>query len=176
MMCVATFIDFDERTIPDWVTIPGTLLGLFGSMAFLDWHLPIDWTNPLTTAWPAVLTYDAPRAVESIRGKNAWLIVIGCFAIWCFALTDRNWIMRRGLSKAVVYFFAKLRRNPSTKFLAILLLVGSIFLASVWPVLSAAAKQSLLSSTIGMLLGGLTVWLIRWVAGMALGMEAFGLW
>ena len=28
LMLIATFIDFDEKTIPDWITIPGTLLGL----------------------------------------------------------------------------------------------------------------------------------------------------
>ena len=29
LMTVATFIDFDEKTIPDTITVPGTLCGLF---------------------------------------------------------------------------------------------------------------------------------------------------
>ena len=31
LMCVATFIDFDEQSIPDAITVSGTVLGLFGA-------------------------------------------------------------------------------------------------------------------------------------------------
>ena len=39
LMLIATFIDFDEQTIPDSITIPGALLGL-AYIAFLPIGLP----------------------------------------------------------------------------------------------------------------------------------------
>jgi prepilin signal peptidase PulO-like enzyme (type II secretory pathway) len=39
---------------------------------------------------------------------------------------------------------------------------------------SLLVHQSLLSSLIGMALGGFTVWIVRWIAGLAIGMEALG--
>ena len=41
LMLVATFIDFDEKTIPDEITIPGTLLGLLLAAVWPDSHLPV---------------------------------------------------------------------------------------------------------------------------------------
>ena len=41
LMLVATFIDFDEKTIPDEITIPGTLLGLLFAALWPDSHLPV---------------------------------------------------------------------------------------------------------------------------------------
>ncbi len=40
LMCVATFIDFDERTIPDAITIPGTLLALAMAALFPNSRMP----------------------------------------------------------------------------------------------------------------------------------------
>ena len=34
LMVAATFIDFDERIIPDLITIPGTLLGLLLAVSY----------------------------------------------------------------------------------------------------------------------------------------------
>src|SRR5206468_226538 len=42
LMIVATFIDFDEKTIPDEITIPGTLCGLLLSAIWPDSGLPVN--------------------------------------------------------------------------------------------------------------------------------------
>src|SRR5204863_5867278 len=41
LMLVATFIDFDEKTIPDEITIPGALIGLLLAAIWADSHLPV---------------------------------------------------------------------------------------------------------------------------------------
>jgi prepilin signal peptidase PulO-like enzyme (type II secretory pathway) len=174
LMCAATFIDFDERTIPDWITIPGTILGLIGSIVFADWHFPIDLAHPTTKAWPTPLAYDAPRAFDSIFGLKAVGLVVFVHSLWCFALSDRCWITRHGYMKAFRYFLAKLVRSKSTTRIIGLWLSGMILLPIAWFSISDPARQSLLSSVIGMLIGGLTVWLVRWTAGLALGVEALG--
>jgi leader peptidase (prepilin peptidase) / N-methyltransferase len=174
LMCIATFIDFDERTIPDWITVPGTLVGLLGSLCSQHWHLPIDLTHSIGKAWPAALSYDAPRSFLSYQGTIAWVIGIACFSIWCFALADRRWIMRRGIVKAWSYFWAGIFRNPSWKQLLLIWGVGMVVLSIALRQSSPLVHQSLLSSLIGMALGGFTVWIVRWIAGLAIGMEALG--
>jgi prepilin signal peptidase PulO-like enzyme (type II secretory pathway) len=173
-MCVATFIDFDERTIPDAITIPGSLLAILGSAIFVGWHLPIDLVDEASKAWPIALSYDAPWANHSMVGKSGLWMGLACFSVWCLALLDRRWITRRGLSKAFTYFFARLARSPSTKGICLLWLVGCLAICLMWSWLDVACQQSLLSSLVGLLLGGMTVWLIRCTASLALGVEALG--
>lgn len=173
-MCVATFIDFDERTIPDVITIPGTLIGIAGAILFPNWHLWISLTEANTRTWPSNLRYDSPWSWSTSEGTAGLMLGLACFALWCFALADRRWIRRRGLNKAILYFFAGLFRNPAWKFLLGMWLFGSIVIVVAWSWLSPAGQQSLLSSLVGILLGGLTVWIIRWIAGLAIGMEALG--
>jgi hypothetical protein len=102
------------------------------------------------------------------------MIGLGCYAVWCFALADRRLILRRGWRKAVVYFLAGLVRFPTWKTLVAIWSLGSIAIACAWPWLNAESQQSLLTSLIGMLLGGLSVWMVRWIAGLAIGVEALG--
>ena len=65
LMLVATFIDFDEQSIPDFVTVPGTVIGLLGaswSPAWLPFHQPLPVGRPpvmpqelhalIPEAWP----------------------------------------------------------------------------------------------------------------------------
>ena len=174
LMCVATFIDFDERTIPDSVTIPGTFIGLIGATCFPNWHLYIAMNDPVTNAWPSNLHYDSPWSGTTLSGSSGLFVGLGCFAVWCFALADRRWISRRGLRKAIRYFFAGLVRFPTWKYLLAMWAVGSALVAMAWSMSGPASQQSLLSSLIGIVLGGLTVWLVRCVAGFAIGMEALG--
>jgi len=173
-MCIATFIDFDERTIPDWITIPGTLCGLIGATCFSNWHLWISATDPITNVWPSTLHYDSPWSDSTLTGSNGLLAGLACFAVWCFALADRRLILRRGWRKAISFFLAGLVRFPTWKILLAVWLAGSIVLVLIWPWLGRVGQQSLLTSLIGMVLGGLTVWLVRWVAGFAIGVEALG--
>jgi leader peptidase (prepilin peptidase) / N-methyltransferase len=173
-MCVATFIDFDERTIPDRITIPGTLIGMVGATCLSNWHLWVDLTDLKNGAWPSTLHYDAPWRDTTWSGWEGLMIGLGCYTVWCFALADRRLILRRGWRKAIVYFFAGLVRFSTWKILLAIWGIGLLAIASVWPWLNAVGQQSLLTSLIGTLLGGLSVWLIRWIAGLAIGVEALG--
>jgi leader peptidase (prepilin peptidase) / N-methyltransferase len=174
LMCIATFIDFDEQTIPDWITVPGTILGLMGSILSQHWHLPTRLTHPIDNAWLAALTYDAPRSFLAYQGLIAWVIGVSCFTLWCVGLADRRWIMRRGVAKAWIYFWAAIFRNPSWKLLLLIWGIGMVVLSVALTQSSPLIQQSLLSSLIGMAIGGFTVWIVRWVAGLAIGMEALG--
>ena len=92
LMLVATFIDFDEQTIPDAITLPVTLLGLF--LAAL---LP---QSRAVVALPATIGYSydflhlaSAAAVPGSRGWKDWLdgpagLAIGIlgFVAWCAAV------------------------------------------------------------------------------------------
>ena len=46
LMLAATFIDFDEQTVPDWITIPGTLLGMMISSVGVRTYSPFLYVPP----------------------------------------------------------------------------------------------------------------------------------
>lgn len=75
LMAVATFIDFDEKTIPDAITVPGLLLGLLLAAVLPISHLPVIRILP-TEALPIVeslrLTSPAPWPGELSREPH-WL-------------------------------------------------------------------------------------------------------
>ena len=110
MLVIATFIDFDEQSIPDLVTTPSTLLALVGSALFPAWHLFYETPDGiLVTLQPgSPMSWDT--SWDGIAGL--WLGLL-CFGIWCFAIADRRWITRRGFRKALEYFWAGLFRYPT---------------------------------------------------------------
>jgi leader peptidase (prepilin peptidase) / N-methyltransferase len=178
LMVVATFIDFDERTIPDLVTIPGTLMGLLGSVILPDWRLH-EWIPPI---FPAVTSVATPINAGSPFGWDpAWHGSTGIglallfWSGWCFGMSDRRWIGRRGFSKGLAYFVERLKRNPGTRWLIGLWVggVGCLFVAYV-ALAGGQRWEALLSSLFGIGLGGLLVWGFRLVAGWAMGQEALG--
>ena len=52
LMLVATFIDFDEKTIPDEITIPGALVGLLLAAIWPDSQLPV--VRSVAPAWAEI--------------------------------------------------------------------------------------------------------------------------
>jgi len=177
LMTVATFIDFDERTIPDFVTIPGTLLGLIGAVVIPDWRLH----ESIPPVFPALVGPTLPMQANSpfewdatLNGSTGLMLGLIFWSGWCFGLADRRWISRRGLPKAIEYFFERLRRSPSTMFLGILWIVGLAGIITAHAMVSATQWESLLSSLFGIGLGGMLVWGFRLVARLALKQEALG--
>ena len=177
LMTVATFIDFDERTIPDWITIPGTILGLVGAVVLPDWRLH----ELALPAFPALVGIPVPvQANSPAPWSPIWNRSFGLFlgllfwSLWCFGMADRRWINRRGLKKAVGYFFEGLRRSPSTRMLFWLWLVGLVCLNVAYMVVGQARWEALLSSLFGIGLGGVLIWGFRIVAHWAMGQEALG--
>ena len=173
LMTAATFIDFDEQTIPDTITIPGTLLGLGMATASLSTFLPS------LVFWPAAVitttTMNVPwpwNAAKWSGDAGLWL-GLGIWTLWCFALANRRWIMRRGVVKAVQYFFAGLFRNRGWMLLLAMWIAGSFIVVWVWNG-AGAPWQGLLSSLVGLGVGGGTVWAVRLVASAAMQQEAMG--
>ncbi len=181
LMTIATFIDIDERTIPDLVTVPGTLLALFGS-ALLGWGWLLNYQGvSYVSAWePPVYQLLPMHAAAPLGWPLGWqtgsglAIALLCYSLWCFGLADRRWIIRRGWRKAVIYFLTGLVRRSGWKLLLGLWLVGCGLLVAGYAWLPPLHWQSLLSSLIGIALTGLLVWSIRVVSSFACGMEALG--
>ncbi len=170
-MTIATFIDFDEQTIPDSVTIPGTIAGLV-----------------LAALWPASLLPLGVVAgtvinlqVTSPLPWAAWLngprgLLLGCaiFVLWCLALVPATCTLRRGLFKGVQFYLASAVRGSDRWKLLLLAAMGCAAIGAVWSVGGAARWQALITALAGLAFGGLLVWSVRIVGRAALHKEAMG--
>jgi len=174
LMLVATFIDFDEKTIPDAITVPGALLGLvlftLAPAAALpvvqvtirgQWHVaPLLLTAP--NPWPAAL--------------DGWPgLVIGavCFAGWCLAIWPKTSTLRRGWRKGLQYLVASLFRLAWWPFYPLLAAAGCAAAAGVW-LGGGAPWHACLTSLVGLAFGGGLIWAVRIVGGLSLKKEAMG--
>jgi leader peptidase (prepilin peptidase) / N-methyltransferase len=170
-MTIATFIDFDEQTIPDAVTIPGTVLGLL-----------------MAALWPASLLPLGvlAGAVQNLRLTSPlpwtpWLngprgLLLGCaiFVLWCLALIPATCTLRKGALKGVQFYLASALRGSEWWKLVLLAAVGCAGVGAVWSVGGAARWQALITSLAGLGFGGLLVWSVRIVGRAALHKEAMG--
>lgn len=179
LMMVATFIDFDEQTIPDTITVPGVWLGLAiaaiwpGSrtvvqvpagegVAEVFLHLGSGSARPGDAGWPAAL-HAAPGLFFGLA----------CWFAWCVALIPTTWTMRRGWRMAWRFWCASLARNPWTPPVTAMGAVGAVALTGVW-FAGGVRWESLLSALVGMAAGGAMIWGVRVVGGWALKQEAMG--
>ncbi len=178
-MVAATFIDFDERTIPDVITIPGTLIGLLlGAISiriFLPTSLPV---GVIAQSFDST-TFDSPWFIRPSvwMGIGGLRVGLAIWTVWCFALSDRRWnsllARRRGIGRAVSHFFAVLFRYGFWKFLLAMWIVGVVAISFVWNV-GGNHWLGLFSSLVGLAVGGGVVWAIRIVASWAMKVEAMG--
>jgi prepilin signal peptidase PulO-like enzyme (type II secretory pathway) len=181
MMLVASLIDLDEKTIPDLLTVPGTIIGL-ALAAGAVWCLPGSETwiggpaarpvaeiDLLTTtapnAWPANLATGASSSLA---------IALGCWLSWCFALLPRRWKSRRGQATAAAIFFRHLRREPWTRIVAAMAVIGTLLIALAWWTCPSVHWAALLTSLIGMAVGGGVIWAVRLIGTWVLRKEAMG--
>ena len=173
LMTAATFIDFDEQTIPDVITVPGTLLALISGAISIDAFLPAESGGRLIP-----VTYNVPGGVDPGWFSGTGLLTaLAIWTGWCFALADRRVILRRGWAKAVQYFLAGLIRHPTWKVLAGMWLVGLVAIAAVWKAAGPGINAhwlGLFSALVGLAVGGGLVWAVRLVASAAMGVEAMG--
>ena len=170
LMGIATFIDFDEKSIPDYVTLPGTMIGIVGAAlasAWLPFHLAgmgvVELDAAVPAAWPSWM--DGPWGLA---------IAVTIVCVWGFALLDRRVILRRGPKKAVQYFFARMFRHRGlwmTVFGATACMIA--FVVVNWT-LANPRWQLLLSSLLGLAFAGGLTWAVRISASLGLGVEALG--
>jgi prepilin signal peptidase PulO-like enzyme (type II secretory pathway) len=194
LMAAASFIDIDEKIIPDEITVPGTLLGLLlatllplgllptvvaraappivGSRLEFAQHI-----DPQAGVYVEPTTPVAPNLMPAeLRGAPHWqglAIGLGCYAVWCFALTPRIWRGRRGTWRAVQLILARVGRELARPPLLWIALAGWGAIAGVWW-WGGGAWMGLLTSLVGLVGSGALIWMVRIVGTAALQREAMG--
>ena len=175
LMVAATFIDFDEQTIPDAITVPGTLIALILASCSLKFFMPVVGVNEANQPSLMPITFEHPWLPVSAKWFKSTGLCTGLaiWSGWCFALADRRVILRKGYAKAIEFFFAGLVRHPTWKLLGGIWLVGvlGIFLV-YW--LGEPYWWGLFSSLVGLAIGGGVIWAIRIVGSVSMRVEAMG--
>ena len=157
LMLVASFIDIDEKIIPDEITVTGTLLGLVLATAEPMSLLPsvaeravapVDgvavlagaggqavgphgnplWLEPVTAAAPGVW----PPAWADPQSWQSLAVALACYWLWCFALAPRIWRGRRGAARALQLIAARVRRELCRPPLLVLAIVGTVGIFAMW--------------------------------------------
>jgi len=170
LMTIATFIDFDEKTIPDFVTVPGTLFALA-----IAWLAPAALMPIGIPPAPLLLTPTWPLWLNSPALPGLWT-ALGCWLGWCLALLPTTVYFRHGISRGLRILLGSVfnkRRRVVTYAIGGMSVVGAALITLAWRQ-GGSSWQVLLSSLVGMASAGGFVWSIRIVAGGVLGVEAMG--
>lgn len=202
LMAAASFIDIDEKIIPDEITIPGTLLGLSLAVAAPMSLLPniAEHGGPPGMNGPPAQQLMLINGVPAMgpKGGNLWLepttavaprdwpptwgaprqgtslaIGLGCYWLWCFALAPRIWRGRRGSLFALQLICRRVRREFARGPLLVILLAGSAAIVAVW-LFGSQRWAGLLTALIGLVGSGGLVWAVRLIGTAALRREAMG--
>jgi leader peptidase (prepilin peptidase)/N-methyltransferase len=178
LMIVATFIDIDDRVIPDTITMPGTLAGLTLA-AIVPWSLLPNMVV-IVGAGPPIIDFLKLTSPDFWSPKwdgfpNMFSLYVGaaCYAGWCFALLPRHWRPRHGWTRARQILCARLVREPISWLVLILAVVGIAGIAGVWWI-GGPHWAGLITALVGMAAGGGLVWAVRIVGSVVLGKEAMG--
>lgn len=178
LMVAATFIDFDEYTIPDILTVPGTIIALVCAAVWWELYIPVVYI-PFPDGPPRTVNFTwftLPYAQDATWWSPRGLrLALGIWTMWCFALSNRRVILRHGWAKAVAYFMASLVRRSAWKLLLAIWVAGLIGIGYVYSLGPGNPHWlGLLNSLIGLAVGGGIVWLIRIVGSLSLRKEAMG--
>lgn len=188
LMLAASLIDLDERTIPDAITVPGTLIGLVAAALMPCSLLPafppvaeaglfVDAPPPGSlTQWPFLRLTSPnpwPQWLSGAPHFGSLVIALACWWAWCLALLPRTWYARHGLRRAVLLCLARIAREQFTYRVLAMGVVGTAAVAAVWAI-GGNSWAALFSSLIGMLCGGGIVWAVRILGHQILQREAMG--
>jgi prepilin signal peptidase PulO-like enzyme (type II secretory pathway) len=193
-MVIAFWIDVDEMTIPDGVTIPGTLAGLlivalWPGALLPQWQVPEDRVQPkmLSPVWltspddvppapedvEAVPRFNEPWNNPAVTGGSALAAAITVIWIWSLSLAPGHWSKRHGYLRAMRVFTARALRERATYGLMALAAVGSIVITCVWW-RGGPHWAGLATGLAGLAVGGALTQIVRVVASFAMGREAMG--
>lgn len=177
LLLLASLIDFDEKTIPDAVTLPGALIGLVAAACYPLALLPagVQWGGQGPLVEPLTLTAPLPYPEALLGFPRPWSLVLAlaCWWAWCVALMPRTWYTRHGLGRALRLSLARMGRERATRGMALLGVAGSAGIVGLW-LLSGLHWVGLLTAVVGLAAGGAIVWVVRVVGGVVLGREAMG--
>jgi leader peptidase (prepilin peptidase)/N-methyltransferase len=200
LMLAASLIDVDEKFIPDEITIPGTILGLFlGTVAPMsllphvaERAVPPVVGVPLLNAaggGPVLGNGGSPMYLEPVTAiaprfwplswVETWswqslLVAIACYLLWSFALTSRIWRGRRGPMFALRLIAARIAREYRRPPLRFIVNVGVIAIVVAWFAAPPACRTGLLTALVGLVASGAIVWAVRLIGTAALRREAMG--
>ena len=183
LMLAGSLIDVDEKTIPDGITVSGTLVGLALAAAF-PWALLPDVVRAVVGPGGAValpawdfLRLSSPNLWPScLDGLPEWrslVVAAGCWWGWCFALMPRTWYSRHGWRRAFQLSAARLRRESATCRAAAMGVLGTLLIVAVWW-LGGQRWEGLVTSLVGMAVGGGIIWAVRIIGTAVLHREAMG--
>ncbi|MEM7453998.1 MAG: A24 family peptidase, partial [Planctomycetota bacterium] len=191
LMTIATFIDFDEKTIPDKVTISGTLIALVIATLLPGFRLP-EQLGP--GIWQSI-TFCSPDEIPGGYWHHDFyglLVAAGILTVWCFALLPFTWKLDGSVYDKIRFALGSVIRPPRktkckvgrdvtrgprlvTWFLCGLWIALMIYIAIAWYLLSKDVYwNSLFGAVVGLGVGGGLVWSVRIVAGWAMQREAMG--
>lgn len=176
VMLVASLVDVDEQTIPDIITIPGTLLGLALAALWPQSLLPI-LVGGAGAPHVEFLTLASPRAwpQAAIAQPSIGTLVGGlvCYLAWCAALLPWLERSRRGWRYALALWSVRLSRDPLNRVILFLAGAGSAGIVAVWW-RGGEHWLALFSALVGLAAGGGLIWAVRIAAGWAMQREAMG--
>ncbi|MFM8378347.1 MAG: prepilin peptidase [Planctomycetia bacterium] len=168
LLAAATWIDFRQRVIPDWITVPGALLGMAYAWVWPRSLLPVVVEVPRSFATPAVEAdvlawYGGLGAGGGALGaapQAAGLaLALAIFALWWLVCTEAPppedpapW------------------RSPRK----VILGIGLAALAAAWW-FGTVRFDAVQTALVGLGVSGGLVWAMRAGASQALGKEAMGL-
>lgn len=172
LMLAASFVDLDERTIPDEVTVVGTLVALIALAALPECRLidivlfgSVRWLHLASpNIWPAALDTAQPAAIA---------VALGCLWLWAFGLLPRIWRGRHGWRRALALMLARIVRERFSYLVLAIALLATAGIFAVWAA-GGARWEALLSGLVGMAVGGGMVWVARILGTWLLGREAMG--
>lgn len=169
LLAAATWIDFRQRVIPDWITVPGVIVGLATAWAWPQSLLPITVEVSRTYSVPVeegdvLAWYGGLHAgVGGMCGGSPMLpglcLALAIFTAWWLVCTEPMHDARGG--------FRLSSRNA-------LVVVGWLAIAAAWWG-GGQRFDALQSVLVGMAVSGGLVWAVRAGASAALGREAMGL-
>lgn len=186
LMFIATFIDLDQRLIPDWITVPGTIIGLVIASLFASFRLPEVVSQLKLTPVIENLTFMSPDAVSLWQTSSyGCMISLFIFSVWVFALYPKTF-PNRWHPHSLIFMGASMirvwKRKPlkvhryfrqQAITMTLVWVAGLLLLPMAWRLLPENI-DSLFGAVIGLGFAGMLVWLIRIIGSHALGQEAMG--
>ena len=175
LMLAASLIDLDEKTIPDAITVPGTLLGITLAAVYPWSLLPAAHFTQQGQTLEEFLTLASPNFWPlPLNGVQGMWLALSCWSLWCFALLPRRWNTRRGWGTAVRVFLHRLRAERITYLILVGWILGAVVLALFGPALPREHWAALVTALVGLAGGAGVIWAVRLIGTYVLKREAMG--